>query len=167
MLKIIRRTGFQALDEKIIIPRISEVVKAVTAQYKAEELLKKRTEVKQKIDDKIHASLKPYDLVVEDIQLTGFDFSEKFTNAIETKQEEEQRALTAQNILARNKTEAEARIVKAEAEAEAIRIQSQAIQSQGGSDYVQLKAIEKWDGKLPQYSSGGAMPFIDVKPPKR
>ena len=52
---------------------------------------------------------------------------------------------------------------KATAEAEAIRIQAQAIQSQGGAEYVNLKAIEKWDGGLPQYLGGNTpIPFINV-----
>ena len=41
----------------------------------------------------------------------------------------------------------------AQAEAESIRIQSAAIKEQGGQDYVNLKALEKWDGKLPQVTS--------------
>ena len=47
--------------------------------------------------------------------------------------------------------------------AEAIRISAQAIQNQGGAAYVNLKAIEKWDGKLPQYMLGGnTTPFVNV-----
>ena len=49
----------------------------------------------------------------------------------------------------------------AEAEAKTIQIQAQAIQVQGGAAYVQMKAIEKWDGKLPQVSGGGT-PFIQL-----
>ena len=40
-------------------------------------------------------------------------------------------------------------------------IQASAIQNQGGAAYVQLKAIEKWDGNLPNVMSG-AVPFINV-----
>jgi hypothetical protein len=29
-----------------------------------------------------------------------------------------------------------------------------------------MKAIEKWNGVLPQYTGGGAMPFINVNPQK-
>jgi uncharacterized membrane protein YqiK len=60
------------------------------------------------------------------------------------------------------KIDAEKKIAMAEAEAETIRIQANAIRAQGGSEYVQLKAIEKWDGKLPQYNGGGAVPFINI-----
>lgn len=162
LIEIMRRTGF-TVDNKIIKPRIEETVKAVTAQYSAENLLKKRSEVKQQIDLKLRKMLAEYDLIVEDVQITDFKFSRAFSDAIETKQTEEQRALTAKNILERKKYEAQSVITMAKGEAEAIRIQSQAIQAQGGKDYVNLKAIEKWDGQLPIYTGGGAVPFINVK----
>ena len=61
------------------------------------------------------------------------------------------------------KAEAERKRVEAQGEADAIRLRASAISAQGGSDYVQLKAIEKWDGKLPATMAGGATPLIHVK----
>lgn len=61
------------------------------------------------------------------------------------------------------RAEAERKRVEAQGEADAIRLRASAISAQGGADYVQLKAIEKWDGKLPQTNAGGVTPFIHVK----
>jgi regulator of protease activity HflC (stomatin/prohibitin superfamily) len=61
------------------------------------------------------------------------------------------------------RAEAERKRVEAQGTADAIRINAQAIAVQGGKDYVELKAIEKWDGKLPTTQAGGAMPFINIK----
>jgi len=61
------------------------------------------------------------------------------------------------------KAEAERKRVEAQGDADAIRIKAQAIAAQGGKEYVELKAIEKWDGKLPVTSAGGAVPFINLK----
>lgn len=58
--------------------------------------------------------------------------------------------------------EADRKRAEAKGEADAIRIKTAALTSQGGEDYVRLKAIEKWDGKLPT-TTGGAVPFINVK----
>lgn len=60
------------------------------------------------------------------------------------------------------KAEADRKRVEAQGEADAIRIKSQAISAQGGKEYVELKAIEKWDGKLPT-ATGGVTPFINLK----
>lgn len=61
------------------------------------------------------------------------------------------------------KIQAERKRVAAQGEADAIRIKAQAVSAQGGPEYVQLQAVEKWDGKLPNVSGGGALPFIQVK----
>jgi len=61
------------------------------------------------------------------------------------------------------RAEAERKRVEAQGEADAIKLRSSAISAQGGSEYVQLKAIEKWDGKLPTTQGGTITPFIQVK----
>lgn len=151
------------VESVLIDPRIQEVVKAVVAKYKAEFLLSQREIVKGEIESALKTSLAPYNIIVEAIQITNFKFSEQYDAAIEAKQTAEQNAQKAKNDLERIKIEAEQKIATAQAEAEAIRIQSQAIQAQGGAGYVQLKAIEKWNGTLPTYTGNGPIPFIDVK----
>lgn len=56
--------------------------------------------------------------------------------------------------------EAESRLLVAKAEADAIRIKGEALRE--NQRLVELSAIEKWDGKLPVYSLGGATPFIQI-----
>ena len=70
--------------------------------------------------------------------------------------------LKAEQDLQRIEVEAKQEIAKAEGRAKAIQIETQAINSQGGASYVQLKAIEKWDGNLPS-TMAGVVPFINVK----
>lgn len=150
------------VENKVIDPRIQEIVKAVVARFSAEELLTKREDVKSEIATGLRNSLVAYNITVEDIQITNFSFSHAFDAAIEAKQTAEQQALKAKNDLDRIKVEAQQKIALAEAEAKTIQIQAQAIKEQGGAEYVQLKAIEKWDGKLPQVS-GGNTPFINMQ----
>lgn len=59
--------------------------------------------------------------------------------------------------------EAERKRVEAKGEADAIKIKAEAVSAHGGAEYVQLQAIQKWDGKLPVTSAGGAVPFIGIK----
>jgi regulator of protease activity HflC (stomatin/prohibitin superfamily) len=60
------------------------------------------------------------------------------------------------------KVEADRKRAEAQGEADAIRIKAEAVSKQGGKEYVELKAIEKWDGKLPT-TNAGVVPFINVK----
>jgi regulator of protease activity HflC (stomatin/prohibitin superfamily) len=155
------------VENKVIEPRIQEIVKAVIARFSAEELLTRRDAVKQEIAAGLRTSLATYNINVEDIQITNFSFSRAFDEAIEAKQTAEQNALKAKNDLDRIKVEAEQKITMAQAEAETIRIQAQAIKEQGGEEYVKMKAIEKWNGVLPQYTGGGTMPFISIPAQKQ
>lgn len=158
---IYTKTGLD-VESSLIDPRIQEVVKAVSAKYQADKLLQQREAVKSEIESMLKLSLNPYNIIVEAVQITNFKFSEQYDAAIEAKQTAEQNAQKAKNDLDRIKVEAEQKVATARAEAEAIRIQADAIRAQGGAEYVQLKAIEKWDGKLPTYSGNGAVPFVNI-----
>jgi len=151
-------------SEKVIYPLEQETNKGITAQYTAEELITRREDVRQKMKDSLTEKLQPRGIIVEEISIIDFKFSDSFTQAIEAKVTAEQNALAAKNKLEQIKYEAEQRITQATAEAEAIKIQAQAITSQGGKDYVQLQAINKWNGILPQYTGGNAIPFINLNP---
>ncbi len=156
-----QRVGLD-VEDKIVDPRIQEVVKAVVARFSAEDLLKRRDDVRSEIVAGLSGALQKYNLTLEDVQITNFKFSGAFDAAIEGKQTAEQEALKASNDLKRIQIEAQQKVAMAQAEAEAIKIQADAIRAQGGQEYVQLKAIDKWDGKLPQVA-GGNTPFINLK----
>lgn len=150
-------------EENVIRPAVRDTVKAVASQFTAEALVTKRIEFTDAVTAKLTERLQDKHVVVERVNITNFQFSASFSESIEAKVTAEQQALKAENDLARVKFEAEQKVEQAKAEAEAIRIQAQAITQQGGKDYVQLKAIEKWNGTLPaQMIPGGTVPFIDL-----
>jgi len=150
-------------SDRVISPAIEEFVKKITAQFTAEELITKREDVKQQLKGVIKENLATNHIIVEDIFITDFDFSDEFNKAIEAKVTAEQRALEEKNKTVQIEEQKKQKILQAEGEAEAIRIQANAINSQGGADYVQLKAIEKWSGILPtQMIPEGAVPFINL-----
>lgn len=60
------------------------------------------------------------------------------------------------------RAEADRRRVEAQGEADAIRIKAQAISAQGGKEYVDLMAIQKWNGILPT-TNAGVVPFVNIK----
>lgn len=150
-------------ESRIIGPSIQEAVKSATAKYTAEELVTKREEVKGTIYQDLKTRLATRDIIVTEVLITNFDFSPAFNEAVEAKVKAEQDALASKNKLEQTKYEAEQKIVSATADAEAIRIQAEAVNSQGGADYVQLQAIQKWNGQLPnQFVPGSAVPFLNL-----
>lgn len=138
--------------DKIINPSIQESVKAATAKYTAEELITKRTAVSQEIRTLLVEKLEKRWIQVSDVNIVNFQFSADFDAAIEKKVKAEQEALAEKNKLESVKFQAQQSIERSKAEAESIRIQAEAIKSQGWQEYVNLKRIEKRDWKLPQTS---------------
>lgn len=152
-----------AFEESVIRPRVRDTVKAVASQYAAGELVTKRPEFAEKVALTLNERLNDTYVTIEQSSITDIQFSASFSAAIEEKVTAVQQAEAAKNQLERVKFEAEQRVAQAEAEAEAIRIQAEAITQQGGKDYVQLKAIEKWNGQLPnQFVPGSTIPFLNL-----
>lgn len=151
--------------ERIIDPAIQEVVKAVTAKYTAEELITKRAIVGEAMRLALAERLIVNNIAVDAFSIMTFSFSKVFTEAIESKQTAEQLALKAKRDLDRIKIEAEQKITAARAEAESLRLQRANI----STDLIELrkieanmKAIEKWNGILPQVTGGGSIPLIGL-----
>ena len=160
--------------DKIIAPAIQEAVKASTAKFTAEELITKRDVVKEAINEELRNRLRVYDIITENILITNFDFSPQFNAQIEAKVTAEQKALTEQNTLktveyqaqqkiAEANGQATATLQKAKAEAEAIRITAEALKQ--NPQLIQLEAVKKWNGILPNFmfgSGSNSIPFIDI-----
>lgn len=151
--------------ERIIDPAVQEVVKAITAKYTAVELITQREKVRGEIKDLLKTRLLTYNILVDDFSIVNFKFSQIFEQAIEAKQTAEQLALKAQRDLERIKIEADQKVASAKAEAESLRLQKENVTPQLielRKIEANIKAIDKWDGRMPQFT-GGAMPFIDIK----
>ena len=156
--------------ERMIDPAIQEVMKAVSARYPAEELITKRPAVSAEMQESLTKRLLLSNISVDAFSIVSFSFSKIFTDAIEAKQTAEQNALKAERDLDRIKVEAQQTIAAAKAEAEALRLQKMNI----SPDLIELrkieanlKAIEKWNGILPQVTGAGAVPFIGVSDLKK
>ncbi len=141
---------------RILDPARPEAFKAVTAQFTAEELITKRTQVREQIAGLLREKMTRHGLVLDEFAIVNFAFSPSFTAAIEAKVNAEQANLKAERDLMRIRVEAEQKVASAKAEAESLRLQRQEVTP----DVLALRTIEKWDGHLPQVT-GGAVPMMD------
>ena len=158
-------------QNRIIAPAVEEVVKQVTANYNAEELITKRSQVKNDIEFEITKRLNMFNIQTQVISITDFQFSDLFSRAIESKVEAEQKAQKAENDLKRIEVEArqaeaqaigiaKANIAQAEGEAEAIRVINAALAS--NPEYLDWLKTQAWDGRLPLVVGQGGTPFIQI-----
>lgn len=150
------------IEAKFIVPALYESFKAVTSQYTAEQLVTQRAKVSQDIVQKLQTKLTKYRIIVSDINVQNFHFDPQFAEAVRRKVVAGQNRLTAEQALETARIAAQQQVVEAEGNAKAIAIQAQAIQQQGGQEYVALKAVEKWNGQLPQQWSGTPIPFVNL-----
>lgn len=153
-------------EAKVVTPAVQEAVKAVVATYTAEQIITKREELKAKVQKQLGDMIATADLVLVETYMTNFNFSQGFSQAIESKQVAEQNALKAERDLARVRFEADQQLAKAEAEAKGLRLQKDAITPeliQLRKVEMQTKAIEKWNGVLPsQMIPNATLPFINL-----
>lgn len=174
-------TGY---EQNIIIPATHEVLKSVSAQYTAEELISKRAESSDKMRDELDAKLTDMGITVTDFNILDFDFSEDFINAVEAKQVAEQvkkkAATENETAIAQAEREKQVAIKKAEADAEKVRIEAEAkanavklaaeaeafrLQSinENLTDYTIRNTIaENWDGKLPAVVGSDAVGIMEL-----
>ncbi|HWL16004.1 MAG TPA: prohibitin family protein [Opitutus sp.] len=138
--------------ENLIAPRVQEALKEVTALQSAEQIVKKREDIKAKsliaAREKIGGIL-----IIEDIVLENIVLSKELEAAIESKMVQEQEAAKARFTQQKAQIEADTAIIRAKGEAEAIRVRAEAIRDNPG--LIQLQIVEKWDGKSPLVVGGG------------
>ena len=173
-----------SFEQNILVPATHEALKSVSAQYTAEELISKRAESSDKMRDELDAKLTGMGITVTDFNIIDFDFSEDFINAVEAKQVAEQvrkkAATENETAIAQAEREKQVAIKQAEAAAERVRIeaeaQANAVKLAAEAEAFRLESInqnlteqtiqntlaERWDGRLPAVTGGGATGILDL-----
>lgn len=138
--------------ESLVAPRVQEAVKEVAALQSAEQIVRKREDVKRgalsAAKDKVRGLLILEDLVIENITL-----SKELEQAIEAKMVQEQEAAKSRFTQQKAQIEAETAKIRAQGEADAIRIRGLALKETPG--LIDLQIVEKWDGRSPLVIGGG------------
>lgn len=137
--------------------------------YTSDELMASRAKFESEVRTMLDSSLGQEGFIVTEFtsQITP---PESLSAAIEAKNQAIQESLKAENLVKQAEANAKIAIAKAQGEAEALRIQAdgeayynRTVAASLNELLVRKDAIEKWDGKLPEYNGGGALPFINLK----
>jgi regulator of protease activity HflC (stomatin/prohibitin superfamily) len=167
----------------IIDPAAQEVLKAETALHVATEILQQRPKIKMAVQDTLARWLDKYGIELREAALANISFDPAYEKAIEAKQIEEQKAeqkryeliqaqRQAEIAAAQAKGQGDAAREKAKGEAEATRIRGEAeaaynqkVAASLTPALIQQRYLERWDGKLPQFSAGGSQPGLLLNMP--
>ena len=158
--KLIMKVG-DDYHTRIVVPFIRSAMKKAFGNYDATEIVKNRDKVRSEIEESLRKTLNNEYFTNIQFQIVDIDYDDDFERAIKEKQVAEQNALKARNVTIQIEEQAKQMVIKAEAEAEAMRIKATALER--NQKLVEYEAVQKWDGKLPQYTGGGAIPFINIK----
>lgn len=139
-------------EEIIIRPAMLESIKASMAQYTAEELITKRSDVSEKIKATLISKISSRGFVVTGFNITEILFSDTYNQAIEQKAVAQQQVETAKAKLEKQQIENEQRISVAETDAKVMELQNSKI-TENTLKLKELenqeKFIQKWNGTLP------------------
>jgi len=123
------------------------------SKYNTLELISQREKVRGEIQTELKEIVLKYNIVLDELSIVNFAFSNGFTQSIERKQIAEQDAITAQKKLEQIKFEAEQAIAKAKGEAESNRLKQITLTPM----LIQWETVKKWDGVLPKVTGGKSL----------
>lgn len=138
--RLYRELG-EDFDERVLPSIGNEVLKAIVAQYNAEELLSKRAEVSERIKEEMRKRAKIFHLEFDDVAITHLTFGVEFMRAIEAKQVAYQEAERKQWVVKRAEQERIAVVTRAEGEAEAATIITTAMEKTGNA-IIEVRRID-------------------------
>ena len=145
---------------KILIPVAEGVIKDVIGKWNAQDLVANREVATNDILEKLIDQVKDKYINVSGFQIVNINYSSVFEKAIESKVTAEQEALKAKNKTVQIEEEAKQKVISAEAEAKSMSIRANALTK--NKALVEYEAVQKWDGKMPQYMMGNSIPFINL-----
>lgn len=128
-------------DERVLPSIANEVLKAIVAQYNAEQLLTQREKVSQQIRETLRARAHQFHIELDDVSMTHLTFGREYASAIEAKQVTQQEAERSRYIVQVAEQEKIAAVVRAEGESTAAQLISDAM-SKSGDGLLQLRRIE-------------------------
>lgn len=157
--------------EKLVGQVLHEDIKREFGQHNAVDIIAQRDQAARAIEARIKEILVGRNVLVTNFQLTNIDFTDTFEHAVEAKVVAQQEAIREQNRtvqieeqakqkVATAKGNAEAVVLNAKAEAESIEIRARALER--NAKLIEWEAIQKWDGNLPTYMMGNAVPFVSL-----
>ncbi|CAK7328250.1 unnamed protein product [Dovyalis caffra] len=137
---IFQRLGLE-YDEKVLPSIGNEVLKAVVAQFNADQLLTERPHVSALVRDSLIKRARDFDIVMDDVAITHLSYGVEFSRAVEQKQVAQQEAERSKFVVMKADQERRAAIIRAEGESDAAKLISEAT-TKAGMGLIELRRIE-------------------------
>lgn len=157
-------------DNKVVVPVARDVVRGVVGKdadvYKlnqSRELYS--TEIKHDLEVKVNDSMKKQCVSIEMVSIKDIRLPSQLMDSIMKKNQMEEESRRAELEVKKAQAEANVAIARAKGTAESQLALAKSITPEmikWKELEIQDEAVKRWDGKMPQYTGGGAVPFINV-----
>ncbi|AUL47777.1 Band 7 protein [Bordetella trematum] len=172
------------VEQRVIERRTYDVIKNVFGKYTAASAIQQREKMGMDANAAMRSALQEVPINVVSVQVEEVGFSKAYEDSIEkrmlaqvqietTRQQKQTAEIQAEIQVVQAEASAKARVAAFKAEADGIKLrgdaEAAAIEAKAralatNTNLVNLNAVEKWDGKLPETQvPGSALPFIGIK----
>lgn len=167
-----RGAPVQEIENSFIRRTIITVAQNAAGQMSLSEIISaKRGELQAAIEKNLQGEMNKMGFELDKVNLGASHLPPAIENQMQQKMAAQQQAQQAEYELQKQETLAKAAVAQAEGEAKSILVRAKAqaesnrlLQASLTQTLVNYRAVDKWNGALPQVTSG-ATPFIDLKKP--
>jgi regulator of protease activity HflC (stomatin/prohibitin superfamily) len=170
VFKAFRGADISDIEATFVRRTIITVAQNTAGQMSLSEVISaKRNELQDNIQKNLTAELEKMGFHLDKVNLGASHLPQSLEKQMQEKMAAQQQAQQAEYELQKQQMLAKAEVAKAEGEAQSILVRAKAqaeanrlLQSTLSQNLIQSKAIDKWNGVLPEVS-GSATPFVDLR----
>lgn len=170
VFKAFRGADISDIEATFIRRTIITVAQNTAGQMSLSEVISaKRNELQDNIQRKLAEEIEKMGFHLDKVNLGASHLPDSLEKQMQQKMAAQQQAQQAEYELQKQQMLAKAEVAKAEGEAQAILVRAKAqaqanqlLQTTLTKNLIQSKAIDKWNGVLPQVS-GNVTPFVDLR----
>merc|ERR1719163_561574 len=137
--EIVRQYG-EDYDKRILPSIMNETLKAVVAQYNAEQLTTQREEISRLIRRNLVERAEDFFIDIADCSITHLSFGPEYTKAVESKQVAQQEAERAKYMVEMAEQERKSKVIAAQGESKAAELVGNAMKNNPA--FAELRRIE-------------------------
>lgn len=166
------RLGIREITDTFLRNMVRDAMNKIASSMTVEQIYgSQKEQFMLKVNQLVSKEALDDGIDVDRIYLIGsFRLPQTVIDSINTKIQASQNAMKVENEIATTRAEAQKTIIEAEARAKQKLIAAtaeakgnEAITHSLSPELVHYMAMQRWDGKLPQVTGAGAMPFINLK----
>lgn len=151
-------------EDSIVLPILQSTIRNEMGKWTAEQVITEKERIAARVFEALQKAEGDSGLdgiiTFSNFEIIGLNLDEAYEAAVRAKVIAEQQAKTAENKTKQIEEEGKQRIIQAKAEAESMRVRSDSLSR--NKALIEYEAVQKWDGRLPQYMMGNTVPFINL-----